>query len=167
VAEVDREATLRVIGLHDDLVPLFFDMNWTLLSVPEGRFLITSDNPMSQLVPASRGLRGHGIRDVEVEMTMPLSPSVCWMGHWREDMPKAERVSVEGTKELNRLRAFFAERFLFADRYGAGIQRLARKYRDDKPRTHIGPIGDTKLMPLTLRRRGAMRGRRSNPQGDS
>jgi hypothetical protein len=53
VAEVDREATLRVIGLHDDLVPLFFDMNWTLLSVPEGRFLITSDNPMSQLVPVT------------------------------------------------------------------------------------------------------------------
>lgn len=158
VAEVDREATLRVLCLHDDLAPLFYDMNWTLLSVPAGRYLITSDNPMSQLVPASTGLRGHGMRDIEVEITMPLSPSVCWMGHWRKDIPKAERMSVEGTKVLNRLRAFFAERFLFADRCDAGIQSLARKYRNDKPRTHVGPIGNTKLMPFVLRRPGVRGG---------
>jgi hypothetical protein len=48
---VDKEWTLQALSFHDDLAPIFFKMNWTVMRAQAPRYFITSDNPVVFRVP--------------------------------------------------------------------------------------------------------------------
>lgn len=132
---VDREYTLRALEYHNNLAPLLASMEWTIMDAPRGdsRF-ITSDNPVVQWVPPQyrHPFRGAGLKSKHVEVTFPLSPKVCWLGHWKKEEPKRIHADVEWVKQANRIRAASAERFLYSHVQSSGILRLAKKYADSQ-----------------------------------
>jgi hypothetical protein len=119
-------------------------MQWTILGVKQPDYFITSDNPLVKAVPDQHHhpLRGEGFINKHIEVTMPLSSSRCLLAHWKEDVPKRFDVGRRGVRDANRIRAVFAERFLFGHRYDDGIEKLASKYRNTKPSVQFGLDAD-------------------------
>lgn len=149
IIQVDREYTLLALGFHDQLAPLLSSMEWTLVEAPKGdRWFITSDNPVVQWVPPqychpSRGTGG--LRNKHVEVLFPLSPALCWIGHWLHGAPKCIQNTAEWVKQTNRMTADSAERFLYSHVERAGILRLAKKYGAIQPRVQMfGPGSENK-----------------------
>jgi len=154
ILSIPREATLLALGTHDQLVPVIHEMTWTLLDCPKNRSLITSDNPVVMWLPPQHHDpgRGAGFLHPKIEVTIPLSPNVCWFGHWRKPARNALQVSTEQTKELNRLRAIFAERYLYGSRFDEGIRRLAVKYRGMRQRVQVSGFGPKKRAKIQIHR---------------
>ena len=55
-------------------------------------------------------------------------------------------------KWLNRIRAIYARRFLFAPVMNDGITRLGQKYKDVHPGMRASGFGPEKYSPVTLHR---------------
>ena len=62
-------------------------MTWHFLIAPQRYFFVTGDNPVFYCVPDSTTgpLRGAGLAYEDVEVTFPLSRSMCAFGNWRND----------------------------------------------------------------------------------
>jgi len=129
--EFDKTATLAAISLHDDLCPLFFRMNWSIIVVEPPHFFITGDTPLVRLLPSEfrkLGLGG-GIIHPNIEVTFPLSPHKCLL-ITHNKMPSVFQINdSEAIHEINKLRAHYAERFLYADRDDDGVRMLAQQFR--------------------------------------
>lgn len=150
---IDREWTLQALTFHDHLVPILFEMHWSVMVAPEGRYFITSDNPFVRTMPERhQGLMRGGFLDKHIEVTFPLSPERCLLAHWKKEQPNLGSLPREGVKAVNRLRAVYAERFLYGPHRDAGITALARKYRDVKPGMKISGFAPENFSPVTLRR---------------
>jgi hypothetical protein len=153
---VDKAWTLQALTFHDRLVPIFYDMHWSLLKAKEPRYFITSDNPVIFEVPRrhSDPFYGGGLLHNKVELTFPLSSDTCLLAMWQEDLPARLVVNAEAVRSLNRLRAGYARRFLFGARRDSGIQRLGAKYKDVRPDMKISGFGPDEYSPVELRRSG-------------
>lgn len=115
-------------------------MTWTRLSSDTVDF-ITSDSPVGLFLPSKfRGPHvGEGLAVPGIEVTLPLSPRLCWLGTWEKDAVEEMALSRANTKEMNRLRALHAERFLYSREHDSGIQKLAVKFWGMG--THLAPSG--------------------------
>lgn len=139
---VDREYTLRALKHHDQLAPLISSMKWTIMEAPEGDWrFIASDNPVVQWIPPEHrppfGGRG-GFRHQHTEVHFPLSPTLCWVGHWRQEMPWCCDTTTEWVKQTNRITAEAAERFLYSHVEREGLRKLAKKYVSSQLSIHMG-----------------------------
>lgn len=145
IIQVDREYTLLALGFHDALAPLISSMEWTVVEAPKkDRWFLTSDNPVTQWVPPqychpSRGTGG--FRNKHVEVLFPLSPTLCWIGHWLQGTPRYMRHTTEWVKQTNRITADSAEKFLYSHVERAGILRLAKKYSEIQPKIQMFGAG--------------------------
>lgn len=154
---VDREWTLKALGFHDSLVEILFDMQWSIMLANEGRYFISSDNPITRAKPKRfrDPMRpGVGFTDPHVEVTCPLSPEKCLVAYWNKDAPRIVRVDREMVKLANRMRAVHAERFLFGPRRDSGITSLGQKYKGDKPSMKVHGFGPKEPAEVGLRRSG-------------
>lgn len=137
---VDKDWTLLSLGAHDKIVEVIYDMEWSLIFAHDAQCFITSDNPVVREV-FSRNRHpfyGGGFTDPNIEVSFPLSPKLCWLGHWNKEMPKIGPISKQATKETNSLRAMYARRFLYSNERDGGISRLAAKYSTISPGIHVG-----------------------------
>ena len=151
---VNKAWTLNALRVHDALAPVFYRMNWTILNAKSPHYFVTGDNPVVKLLPDrfSKSFYGGGYADKRIEVTLPLSPERCLVTHWNNELPSESDITPAAVKDLNRVRAMHAERFLFADRQDFGIRRLTEKYKGFKPGFEIGGLGERGAPMVKLRR---------------
>jgi hypothetical protein len=73
---------------------------------------------------------GPGFLNPEIQLSLPLSPRLCWLGTWNKEMAGSVMFPKEYAKALNRLRAIHAEQYLYASTHDLGLSKLAEKYRE-------------------------------------
>ena len=148
--------TLQAIGKHDKLVPIIYKMNWSIISAPENHYFITSDNPLVNAVKGGKYQQFYSgyFANPHTQVTLPLSPKKCWVGHWGNALSKIGEIGSCEVKFANRMRAIYAERFLFTDRYDSGIEALSVKYKNTKPQLTNSDNANTNIFsPVSLRRK--------------
>jgi hypothetical protein len=128
---VSREATLSAFLLSDKLLKLFFKMGWQVLA-SDDQHLISCDSPVTRASPDDLP-GGGGFIHKKIEVTFPLSPTRCLLLTWRKDIPGLAPINRSTARKINVERASYAERFLYADRFDSGIQRLAKKHKRTGP----------------------------------
>ncbi|WP_299371827.1 DUF4238 domain-containing protein [uncultured Tateyamaria sp.] len=129
--DVPRHACLEVFGSIETVAEHLLNMRWVVGKSRE-QHLVTSDCPVSRITdPATHSpFRGDGgFKNKTVRIGLPLSSEhmleMTWGGEERHrvvDIPK------EMAREMNRLRAVKAERFVFAGCRDHGIEKLCRKW---------------------------------------
>lgn len=152
---VPKDWTLQAMGLHDTLAPVINDMEWSIMIAPEDRFFVTGDTPLVKEVPARfrNPLLGVGFEHEKIEVTFPLSPERCWLGHWDKTHLKVGKLKSINVTAINRIRAVYAERSLYAHKRDSGIFKLAKKYKDVKQKLEIsGGGGPEKYADVSLHR---------------
>ncbi|MDA7948634.1 MAG: DUF4238 domain-containing protein [Hyphomicrobiaceae bacterium] len=127
-----------------------------VLRVASPRFLITNDNPLVYGVPKPyhHPFYGGGLMHKKVEVTLPLSSRACLLATWNEykDIPVVD-AGREEVKELNRYRAIYAMRYLYAPKRDTGIHRLGKKYAHIKPSMKISGAGLDEYSSVQMKRR--------------
>lgn len=156
-ASIRAEISLLGMKLHDDLAPLFRKMRWTIITVDAAQFLITGDSPVVHMVPTDQQRPfGGGFLDKHSEVTFPLSGQKCLLMRWDPAASASFKLTdLRFVNELNALRAFYAERFLFADRNEAAIAALGQQHAEPAPGVVISG-GPEEFSPVQIKRRGAM-----------
>lgn len=153
---VDKEWTLRALGFHDHVVPIFLKMSWTVFRASEPNYFIASDNPLIFAVPEQHRhpIYGGGLTDPKVELSFPLSSTTCLYATWDLDAPAAREISADVVKYANRVRATFARRFLFAREESDEIKQVGEEFKDVRPGPRVSGLGTTELSPVELKRTG-------------
>lgn len=141
---VDREFTLGAFMMAGHITALIDAMRWSLLEAKEEIFLL-SDSPLVK--------SGAGFALADTQASLPLTPSMMWIGHWRSDLPEHDRLSRSGVMAFNRMRAAGADRYLYAPRSDAALMRFCKKYVMPRPRLKIGDGDTSKLAPVDVRRK--------------
>ena len=75
-------------------------MHWQFLTSDNAE-LVTSDRPVCVLNPQSTTFFGQGLAAPEIEVTLPLSPSVCLLGTWKPG-PLTRAIDERTAEEINR-----------------------------------------------------------------
>ncbi|CAN5350051.1 hypothetical protein BH09PSE1_BH09PSE1_25100 [soil metagenome] len=149
-----KDGTMMHLATLETVAKLMFQMEWTLLLAAPGEPLITSDNPAVLIIAnEGRGFYRGGLGSPQAEVTLPLSPSVALLMHWRSGLSASFQANRETTRNLNRMRAGYAERCVYADRRSDGLWRLACKHVGEA----IDRSGDTGEAPVKLIRPGKWR----------
>jgi hypothetical protein len=151
-----RDLTLSALGAHDTITPILYNMNWSLLEINnDDRYFITSDNPVIKTISKANYYPQHlGLADKNVQILLPLSTKNCLMMHWRHNEPNKMIVSINGIKEINRLCAIHAERYLYAHKLDSGLQSLANKYKSARPPQIVtSGLGPNAYSKVSLRRK--------------
>ena len=130
--DIAQEATLLSMEKLQGIAALIHDMKWTWLTAPEGFNFITSDSPVARDLPPEHhyAMMGPGFVNPEIQVSLPLSPRLCWLGTWNEEMAGSIVLPKEIAKTLNRLRAIHSEKYLYSSTYDPGLSKLAVKYRE-------------------------------------
>lgn len=151
---VDKQWTLKSITFHDTLQRLIYDMEWSLILSDKSYFFITSDNPVVHAIPGDKlhPFFGGGFIHEHSEVTLPLSPQACWLGHWNKKLTKVGVVGKKHIKEMNKFRAIYAEKYLYSHVIDSGIRALGKKYRDFKDEMQISGYGREDLSSVSLKR---------------
>jgi len=154
--DVDRTATLPALLLSDRLQGPFFEMGWMVLG-SNNQHIITCDSPVCRAADPRTidPLCGDaGFANPTVQVTAPLSSNRCLYMGWRDDVPGVTPVPKEEARMLNRQRAHYAERFLYADRLDSGIKRLGQKHAEHGHRVSVsGMINDAELPAIQVVRK--------------
>ena len=152
---VDKSWSLRALSVHDRLAPVLYEMHWTIMRARQPHYFITSDNPFIQELPDKHRDRpyGGGFVDKHIEVTMPLSSQKCLLAHWNSGVPGILEAGPQAVKSINRLRAAYADRFLFAHQRDIGIQKLATKYKDEARGFELQGFGPDQYSDVKLERR--------------
>lgn len=137
--DVSRYAGISVLNSIETIAEHLLNMRW-VVGRSKGQHLITSDCPVSRVTDPNTHspLRGDGgFRNKTVRINLPLSSKhmleMNWGGEEREGVVDIPR---QMAREMNRLRAVKAERFVFAHRRDDGIEKLCNKwlFTDNAPR---------------------------------
>lgn len=151
---VDKEWTLKALGFHDDIFPVFFDMNWSVMEARGSCYFITSDNPLIFNVPSKHcnPLSGGGLTHKKVEVTFPLSMKTCLLATWDKKRPNRFEINDDIVKGMNQNRAAYAKRFLYSPRNDIDIERLKDKFKGINPSLKFSGFQSVEWSPVTLRR---------------
>jgi Protein of unknown function (DUF4238) len=136
------------------VVQQMITMNWCICDAPSDAFFITGDCPLTSFVPVgSKAMFGGGLALPAVELTFPLSPTVCLMLDRKGRHALRRRTGADFVYEINRRTAFAAERYVISSyatkRVAEWVQRGARS---------IGhPKTDKRVLARRLRARMSAR----------
>jgi hypothetical protein len=101
----------------DGLTDMLSKMNWQFLKAPNDCHFITGDNPVSYLVPGrKRGPFPVALADEMVEVTFPLSKSICALGVWRSVETLYKVVEPKIVQVVNGRVAMSSNRYLYGPR---------------------------------------------------
>lgn len=95
------------------IYPTFDGMRWAVVRAGESFRYITSDTPVSWVDPTISPPFAYGLQARNVEVTFPVSPTVCVFGTW-EGPKGAIKARDRSVKEFNTRRVGFSDRFVFA-----------------------------------------------------
>jgi len=153
VFEVQREATLAALTVHDDLAPLIFDMAWTIGKAPVGHRFLTSDHPVAPHKFVGRNeMTSAGFKDPAVHVSFPLSSQHCWFGHWNKNLPSTMTIRPAAVHAVNCVSIAGAERFVFCPEPSPQIEGLVRKYRENRPRWRQVGLGPNQALNVVVKR---------------
>jgi hypothetical protein len=104
------------------------DMNWCLGIAPSDAFFITSDAPACPFILHEDGTAtiGAGFGQRGVEVTLPLSPTVCLLID-RTHQCGRMRFSAPRVHDINRRTAQVAERFIISPHDTKRVRELVRR----------------------------------------
>lgn len=94
----------------------FSNMSWCFYEAPPKMFFVTGDNPVFYCVPNRTGLYPPALYDRDVEVTFPLSKSICAVGTWGDEFNcKGQYIPVkeEVVHEINRRTIRAARHFVY------------------------------------------------------
>ena len=158
--EVPKERTLRVLNVADTLAPIFYKMRWSLIAAAHGYF-ITSDNPLVRIIgrrPHDRIDRNQGFLDKRAEVSFPLSPKLLLLLSWDEAALERGIVDRKPLTELNRIRAAYCERYLYAHVRDRRLEKLAAEFKDSRAGIMSSPgFGPKKFATVTVVRRSRLK----------
>jgi hypothetical protein len=132
--EIPKDRTFSALGVADKLAPMFFNMNWYLMTASEG-FFVTSDNPLVREVHRSTVhpfYGDQGFLNKTAEVTFPLSPSKLLLMAW-SDAPRRATLTRDLGLRANEARAAQSDQFLYSHVNSAEIEQLAARFRDSRP----------------------------------
>jgi len=90
VIEVPKERTLRALEAANELAPILFQMQWSLVFAAHG-FFISTDNPLVRQVDhkSCHPMYGdHGFLNKTAEVLYPLSPKRLLLMTWNQSVRK-------------------------------------------------------------------------------
>ena len=123
--EVPKERTFMALAHVKDLAPIFLGMHWSLLR-PEHGFFITSDNPV---VRFNQDVVGSNW----TEVSFPLSPRLLLV-MTRDPAPKNGMIERDLVWSINRMRASYADEYLFSHVVRKNLKKLALEFKGSRPR---------------------------------
>ena len=137
---VDHESSLRYI-LQSALVleSILSRMGWTFL-VAKGVPFITGDTPVTKSSAKVDLRRPVGLSDSDIEVTFPISPSVCLLARWANDL-RVRQVGDAEVARVNRDRVRYAHEQVFASSEAAArsARTIYTKLRD-RGEAHVKPV---------------------------
>jgi hypothetical protein len=138
---VAEQVTLLPLVHIKEMAEIVFQMKWTWANAQEGIDFITGDSPVVREIDPKHQhpMEGPGFGNKSVVVSLPLSPSLCWIGTWNEAMPDKGIATKTRVKSLNRSCAIHAERYLYASTRQSGFSKLAAKYHG--PGVKLVPSG--------------------------
>jgi hypothetical protein len=96
---------------------IFSKLGWLFLKAPADHFFITCDRPVSYYSPtAAKSIYPPGLAMRDIEVTFPLSKSVCAMGAWGAFKELYKEVSPEVVQGVNCRVANTGREFLYGSR---------------------------------------------------
>src|SRR5258708_35557977 len=94
---------------------LFSQMGWVFLKAPPNEHFITGDNPVSHCAPGRpKSIFPVGLADKDVEITFPLSRTVCAVGAYRTASKPYDKATAKTVEIANVRTAMAAHRYLYA-----------------------------------------------------
>jgi len=133
----DKAPLAMSLSQTPDVIVALANMHWSLCVAPTGAFFITGDAPLCVFVPTRPGhaMFGGGMALPGVEITFPISPSLCLLVTWRARQRRM-RVDGEFVDERNRRTAHMAERFVISPYRTRRIAEVVQEARVtlDKPK---------------------------------
>lgn len=138
-----QDTSLAILGNASEVAAVLAKMRWSLLEASDEAYVL-SDAPLVRTGPLS---------DLKTQVTFPLSPTIMWVGHWRDDLPQRSWLSREAIEAFNRMRAAGADRFLYAHRNDDRLMQLCKKYVGPKPGSQIRGADVANLAKVTVRRK--------------
>lgn len=138
---ISEQVTLLPLVHLQEVAETIVRMNWTWLASPDGIDFITSDSPVIRSIPPvpHHPMMGLGLRNKFIEVSLPVSPKLCWLGTWIKSAPEIGVAEKQHVKSLNRLRAIDAENYLYASTFQTALGKLGKKYR--RAGTKLAPSG--------------------------
>ena len=126
-----REIGLQALNSVDACANVFLNMTW-VVGLSRDQHLITSDSPVTRAYDPKthHPIYGyHGFANKSLRVNFPLSPyfalELVWEGDERE---RIVDIPVELVREMNRLRAAQADRYVYSSQRDSGIQKLCTKW---------------------------------------
>jgi Protein of unknown function (DUF4238) len=128
--KVNRQRSLiESFKLSERIAAELFKLNWCFCRAPTGTFFVTSDTPLCPFARTgpNRALFGAGFGRPNVEVTFPISPTLCLL---LDRQHKKERMSVgkQFVREANNRTATIAERFVISAYRSDTVATLVTKY---------------------------------------
>ena len=114
-------------------------MGWTFL-VSKGAPFITGDTPATKSSVKVDLRRPVGLKDSDIELTFPISPSVCLLARWARDL-NVRDVGDPDVARVNRDRVRHAHEQVFASSEAAArsARTIYTKLRD-RGEAHVKPV---------------------------
>ncbi|MCX6148670.1 MAG: DUF4238 domain-containing protein [Candidatus Kapabacteria bacterium] len=116
--EYSEETSLQfMVTLAMDVAKIIYKMNWGFINSPNGSYFLTSDNPVF-LADPSRNLNSLfciGLIDRNVELTLPLTKEICFIGTWQNNIiGHFNYPSFDYIWEINRRTIISAQKYIFS-----------------------------------------------------
>lgn len=121
-ATADRDLSL-LMSLQAMGTPtrLFSQLRWQFLQATRPDYFITGDNPVFHCAPARepRTIFPPGLADKDIEVTFPLSRTVCAFGTWHRTGNLYRSIEARSVEVINARTAAAAKRYLYGPRKDA------------------------------------------------
>lgn len=152
VLAIDKHVGLTALAASESLSKILERMSW--ITVDTGRqSLITSDSPVTRTAPAEKihpFYGDGGFVAPHIWVSLPLSPSRAIEMSWSRDVGDGPYVADrDRARRYNRIRAGFADRYLFSSVRDDGIRKLGEKHTGDGAKVD----GMPQVFPIELRRK--------------
>lgn len=126
-----RNHNLRhILKLYGTVFPILFYLNWKILESPQNHYFVTSDFPVSTILPAPSGsvIVSGAIGNPLAEIAIPLSSKFCLTANRNgSNYFKHVKVSARVVEHLNTRTIACAESFIYAKTFTKEIIDLITK----------------------------------------
>jgi hypothetical protein len=153
---IHKDQTFAAFSPAIKVAEIFLNMKWSLAAA-KGGFFLTSDNPVVKYVdPASvHPIYGdHGLMNKTIMVFIALSPAVLLvLSHEEHPVPQYTTLDRTVVDDWSKLRAYFAEQYVYASVNRPELLELVTKLKGSRPAlTGVG-YGPAKFGRVVVQRR--------------
>jgi len=135
---VDPQFSLYMMTLINDFGPIFHEMNWTIFTSDDYRF-ITSDNPLFYDDPSHdpQSPFGVGLLNKNLRLTFPVTKELALLATWSKGKCRYSKVPNKLVRSINRRTIHSAFKFIFSSEKSDDLNNLAQKYKESSPKLKL------------------------------